>query len=117
MDRESIKVQNLNYTIYENQECLSEITIEWQEFLYINPYIVQVTNNSLLTIISTYELNKRHIFSLNNSKYSVLSLILNVDFLCFAEMYGGSLKIGEKTFYQSSSIMFLTMEEIHSEIK
>jgi hypothetical protein len=53
-----------------------------------------------MTIISTHDLNKRHLLSLENN------------FLCFVEMYGGSLSIGGTTFYQSSSVLYLTIEEL-----
>ena len=88
--------------------------IDKQDFLYINPYIVQVTNNSTMTIISTHDLKKRHILSLPNSK-SIFSYDV-IDFLCFAEMYGGSLTMGGVTFYQSSSVLYLTIEELSQRV-
>jgi len=48
--------------------------------------------------------------NLSNSKMKYLLTIL--DFLCFAEMYGGSIQIGGKKFYRSSTVLFLTIEEI-----
>jgi hypothetical protein len=64
-----------------------------------------------MTIISTHDLKKRHVLSLANSKY-FLNYSIVLDFLCFAEMYGGSLTLGGNTFYQSSSVLYLTIEEL-----
>lgn len=66
--RDGICPQRLEFSIKTHNEQIKTLKIEKQNIFYINPYIVIVTNNSLMTIISTLELNKHYVLNLPNSK-------------------------------------------------
>jgi hypothetical protein len=56
------------FSIYDNEERLLHRSIDRTEFLYINPFIVQVRNNSELIIISKYDCMTRCIYQLDSCK-------------------------------------------------
>ena len=83
-------------------------TLENTQSLYLNPYVVQVENQNLISIYSIHSPTVIFQYRLIDRSKEFTCYNIVIGFYSFVEMVNGSLDLNGVTLYKHNTLFFLT---------